>query len=414
MKTLKKFFDKIKPLFEEGGKYHWLHSVYDGFETFLFVPNTTSKSGVHIHDSRDTKRTMSIVVVALIPALLFGMYNVGLQHYMAIGQEVGFWTRFFYGFLAVLPQIVVSYVVGLGIEFTAAQMKGEEIAEGFLVTGLLIPMILPVNTPLWMIALATAFAVIFVKEVFGGTGYNIFNVALVARAFLFFAYPSMMSGDRVFVRTGGSFGMGRPEMVNGIAQTIDGFSGATPLGQLAITDAPHFASFGFTGVTGQPLTLSDMFWGFIPGSVGEVSTFAILLGAILLISTGVGSWKTMLSVFLGGLFTISIVNLFAVNPIMEMSAHYHFLLGGFAFGAVFMATDPVTSARTEKGKWIHGFLIGLLAITIRVFNPGYPEGMMLAILLMNAFAPLIDFYVVDANIKRRLKRVEAKNEVNKK
>jgi len=414
LKALKNYFDKIRPLFEEGGKYHWLHSVFDGFETFLFVPNTTSKSGVHIHDSRDSKRTMIIVVVALIPALLFGMYNVGLQHYMAIGQEVGFWTRFFYGFLAVLPQIVVSYVVGLGIEFTAAQMKGEEIAEGFLVTGLLIPMILPVDTPLWMIAVATAFAVIFAKEVFGGTGYNIFNVALIARAFLFFAYPSKMSGDKVFIRTGSALGMGRPEMVNGIAQTIDGFSGATPLGQLAITDAPHFASFTFTGVTGQPLTLSDMFWGFIPGSVGEVSTFAILLGAILLISTEVGSWKTMLSVFLGGLFAISIVNLFAVNPVMEMPAHYHFLLGGFAFGAVFMATDPVTSARTEKGKWIHGFLIGLLAITIRVFNPGYPEGMMLAILLMNAFAPLIDFYVVDANIKRRLKRVEAKKEGNKK
>ncbi len=414
MKALKNYFDKIRPLFEEGGKYHWLHSVFDGFETFLFVPNTTSKSGVHIHDSRDSKRTMIIVVVALIPALLFGMYNVGLQHYMAIGQEVGFWTRFFYGFLAVLPQIVVSYVVGLGIEFTAAQMKGEEIAEGFLVTGLLIPMILPVDTPLWMIAVATAFAVIFAKEVFGGTGYNIFNVALIARAFLFFAYPSKMSGDKVFIRTGSALGMGRPEMVNGIAQTIDGFSGATPLGQLTITDAPHFASFTFTGVTGQPLTLSDMFWGFIPGSVGEVSTFAILLGAILLISTEVGSWKTMLSVFLGGLFAISIVNLFAVNPVMEMPAHYHFLLGGFAFGAVFMATDPVTSARTEKGKWIHGFLIGLLAITIRVFNPGYPEGMMLAILLMNAFAPLIDFYVVDANIKRRLKRVEAKKEGNKK
>jgi Na+-transporting NADH:ubiquinone oxidoreductase subunit B len=414
LKALKNYFDKIRPLFEEGGKYHWLHSVFDGFETFLFVPNTTSKSGVHIHDSRDSKRTMIIVVVALIPALLFGMYNVGLQHYMAIGQEVGFWTRFFYGFLAVLPQIVVSYVVGLGIEFTAAQMKGEEIAEGFLVTGLLIPMILPVDTPLWMIAVATAFAVIFAKEVFGGTGYNIFNVALIARAFLFFAYPSKMSGDKVFIRTGSALGMGRPEMVNGIAQTIDGFSGATPLGQLTITDAPHFASFTFTGVTGQPLTLSDMFWGFIPGSVGEVSTFAILLGAILLISTEVGSWKTMLSVFLGGLFAISIVNLFAVNPVMEMPAHYHFLLGGFAFGAVFMATDPVTSARTEKGKWIHGFLIGLLAITIRVFNPGYPEGMMLAILLMNAFAPLIDFYVVDANIKRRLKRVEAKKEGNKK
>lgn len=408
MKALKNYFDKIRPNFEEGGKYYWLHSVYDGFETFLFVPNATSKSGVHIHDARDSKRTMIIVVLALMPALLFGMYNVGLQHYMAIGQEVGFWTRFFYGLLAVLPQIIVSYVVGLGIEFAVAQMKGEEIAEGFLVTGILIPMIMPIDTPLWLIALATAFAVIFTKEVFGGTGYNIFNVALIARAFLFFAYPSKMSGDQVFVRTGSALGMGRPEMVDGMAKTVDGFSGATPLGQLAITDAPNFASFTFTGVTGQPLSLSDMFWGFIPGSVGEVSMFAILLGAILLISTDVGSWKTMLSVFLGGLFTISLINLFAVNPVMSMPPQYHFLLGGFAFGAVFMATDPVTSARTEKGKWIYGFFIGLLAITIRVFNPGYPEGMMLAILFMNAFAPLIDFYVVDANIKRRLKRVETK------
>lgn len=405
MKALRNYFDKIKPNFEEGGKYHWLHSVYEGFESFLFVPNTTSKSGVHIHDARDSKRTMIIVVLALMPALLFGMYNIGLQHYMAIGMEVGFWTRFFYGLLAVLPQIVVSYVVGLGIEFTAAQMKGEEIAEGFLVTGILIPMILPIDTPLWMVAVATAFAVIFAKEVFGGTGYNIFNVALIARAFLFFSYPSKMSGDKVFVRTGSALGMGRPEMVDGVAKTVDGFSGATPLTQLATTDAPHFASFSFTGVTGQPLSLSDMFWGFIPGSVGEVSTFAILLGAILLISTGVGSWKTMLSVFLGGLFTITLVNLFAVNATMEMPTYYHFLLGGFAFGAVFMATDPVTSARTEKGKWIYGFLIGLIAVTIRIFNPGYPEGMMLAILLMNAFAPLIDFYVIDANVKQRLKRV---------
>jgi Na+-transporting NADH:ubiquinone oxidoreductase subunit B len=400
--SLRNYIDKIKPNFEEGGKYHWLHSTFEAFETFLYVPNTTSKSGVHIHDARDSKRTMMIVVVALMPALLFGMYNVGYQHYMAIGETVGFWTKFFYGFLSVLPQIVVSYVVGLGIEFAMAQIKHEEVAEGFLVTGILIPMILPVDTPLWMIAVATAFAVIFAKEVFGGTGYNIFNVALIARAFLFFSYPSKMSGDKVWVRTADTFGMGK-------GTVIDGFSGATPLGQISITDAHTFADFTFRGITGQPLTMSDMFWGLIPGSVGEVSTFAILLGAILLIATGVGSWKTMLSVFFGGLFTILLVNLFAVNAEMGMTPNYHFLLGGFAFGAVFMATDPVTSARTETGKWIYGFLIGLLAITVRIFNPGYPEGMMLAILFMNSMAPLIDYYVVDANIKKRLKRVEVKD-----
>ena len=400
--SLRNYIDKIKPNFEEGGKFYWLHSTFDAFETFLYVPDTTSKSGVHIHDARDSKRTMVIVIIALMPALLFGMYNVGFQHYLAIGQDVGFWTKFFYGLLSVLPQIVVSYVVGLGIEFAMAQMKHEEVSEGFLVTGILIPMILPVDTPLWMIAVATAFAVVFAKEVFGGTGYNIFNVALIARAFLFFSYPSKMSGDQVWVRTGSTFGMGK-------GTVIDGFSGATPLGQLATTDAHSFADFSFRGITGQPLTTSDMFFGFIPGSVGEVSTLAILLGAILLIATNVGSWKTMLSVFLGGLFTVTLVNLFAANAAMEMPANYHFLLGGFAFGAVFMATDPVTSARTETGKWIYGFLIGLIAVTIRIFNPGYPEGMMLSILFMNAFAPLIDFYVVDANIKKRLKRVEVKN-----
>lgn len=400
--SLRNYIDKIKPNFEEGGKFYWLHSTFDAFETFLYVPDTTSKSGVHIHDARDSKRTMVIVIIALMPALLFGMYNVGFQHYLAIGQDVGFWTKFFYGLLSVLPQIVVSYVVGLGIEFAMAQMKHEEVSEGFLVTGILIPMILPVDTPLWMIAVATAFAVVFAKEVFGGTGYNIFNVALIARAFLFFSYPSKMSGDQVWVRTGSTFGMGK-------GTVVDGFSGATPLGQLATTDAHSFADFSFRGITGQPLTTSDMFFGFIPGSVGEVSTLAILLGAILLIATNVGSWKTMLSVFLGGLFTVTLVNLFAVNAAMEMPANYHFLLGGFAFGAVFMATDPVTSARTETGKWIYGFLIGLIAVTIRIFNPGYPEGMMLSILFMNAFAPLIDFYVVDANIKKRLKRVEVKN-----
>ncbi|MEN6589208.1 MAG: NADH:ubiquinone reductase (Na(+)-transporting) subunit B [Proteiniphilum sp.] len=397
MKALRTYLDKIKPNFEEGGKLHWLYSTYDAFETFLFVPNTTSRSGVHIHDARDSKRTMIIVVLALIPALLVGMYNIGLQHYMAVGLDASFLTKFFYGFLAVLPQIVVSYVVGLGIEFAFAQIKKEEVAEGFLVTGILIPMIVPVDTPLWMIAVATAFAVIFAKEVFGGTGYNIFNVALITRAFLFFSYPSKMSGDQVWVRTAGTFGMGK-------GTVIDGYSGATPLGQIATTNAGSFGEFTFQGITGQPLSISDMFFGFIPGSVGEVSTFAILLGALLLIATGVGSWKTMLSVFLGGLVTVIMVNLFAQNAIMEMPVYYHFLLGGFAFGAVFMATDPVTSARTEKGKWIYGFLIGMLAITIRVFNPGYPEGMMLAILFMNAFAPLIDFYVIDANIKRRVKR----------
>lgn len=399
--SLRKFLDKIKPNFEEGGKFHWLNSTYDAFETFLYVPNKTSKSGVHIHDARDSKRTMVIVILALIPALLMGMYNVGYQHYLAINVQAGFVGTFLYGLLAMLPQIVVSYVVGLGIEFAMAQMKKEEVAEGFLVSGLLIPMILPVDTPLWMIAVATAFSVIFAKEVFGGTGYNIFNVALIARAFLFFAYPSKMSGDQVWVRTADTFGLGG-------GNVLDGFSGATPLGQLAVSDVSRFGDFSFLGITGNPLSLWDMFIGLIPGSVGEVSTLAILLGAILLIITGVGSWKTMTSVFLGGLFTVALLNLLAQNAAMEMPPVYHFLLGGFAFGAVFMATDPVTSARTEKGKWIYGFLIGVVAILIRIFNPGYPEGMMLAILFMNAFAPLIDFYVVDANIKRRLKRAAVK------
>ncbi|MEA5061913.1 MAG: NADH:ubiquinone reductase (Na(+)-transporting) subunit B [Petrimonas sp.] len=402
MMSLRKFLDKIKPNFEEGGKFHWLYSTYDAFETFLYVPATTSKSGVHIHDARDSKRTMVIVIIALIPALLMGMYNVGYQHYLAINTQAGFWGTFLYGFLAILPQIVVSYVVGLGIEFAMAQVKKEEVAEGFLVSGLLIPMIMPVDTPLWMIAVATAFSVIFAKEVFGGTGYNIFNVALIARAFLFFAYPSKMSGDQVWVRTADTFGLGG-------GNVVDSFSGATPLGQLAVSDAARFGDFTFQGITGNPLSLWDMFVGLIPGSVGEVSTLAILLGAVLLIITDVGSWKTMISVFLGGLFTILLLNLFALNASMEMPPQYHFLLGGFAFGAVFMATDPVTSARTEKGKWIFGFLIGVVAILIRIFNPGYPEGMMLAILFMNAFAPLIDFYVVDANIKRRLKRAALPN-----
>ena len=394
MKALRNYLNTIKPNFEKGGKLAMFHSVFEGFETFLFVPNHTSKSGVHIHDSVDSKRTMTVVILALMPALLFGMYNIGYQHNLAIGADPGFIMTFVFGFLAVLPKIIVSYVVGLGIEFAIAQVKGHEIQEGFLVSGMLIPMIVPIDTPLWMIAVATAFAVVFAKEVFGGTGYNIFNVALVTRAFLFFAYPAAMSGEKVFVRTDSTFGLGAGNI-------IDGFSGATPLGQVATatTSDAHM-----TGILGNSLSSFDMFLGLIPGSIGETSVLAILLGAVILIWTGIGSWKTILSVFVGGAFMAAIFNLIGTTAAMNVSPLDHLLLGGFAFGAVFMATDPVTSARTETGKYIYGFLIGFMAIFIRVLNPGYPEGMMLAILLLNVFAPLIDFYVVDSNIKRRLKR----------
>lgn len=394
MKALRNYLNTIKPNFEKGGKLAMFHSVFEGFETFLFVPNHTSKSGVHIHDSVDSKRTMTVVILALLPALLFGMYNIGYQHNLAIGADPGFIMTFIFGFLAVLPKIIVSYVVGLGIEFAIAQVKGHEIQEGFLVSGMLIPMIVPIDTPLWMIAVATAFAVVFAKEVFGGTGYNIFNVALVTRAFLFFAYPAAMSGEKVFVRTDSTFGLGA-------GNVIDGFSGATPLGQVATatTSDAHM-----TGILGNSLSSFDMFLGLIPGSIGETSVLAILLGAVILIWTGIGSWKTILSVFVGGAFMAAIFNLIGTTAAMNVSPVDHLLLGGFAFGAVFMATDPVTSARTETGKYIYGFLIGFMAIFIRVLNPGYPEGMMLAILLLNVFAPLIDFYVVDSNIKRRLKR----------
>jgi len=370
------------------------HSVFEGFETFLFVPNKTSKSGVHIHDCVDSKRTMTVVIIALLPALLFGMYNIGYQHNLSIGADPGLFMTFIFGFLAVLPKIIVSYVVGLGIEFAIAQVKGHEIQEGFLVSGILIPMIVPIDTPLWMIAVATAFAVVFAKEVFGGTGYNIFNVALVTRAFLFFAYPAAMSGDKVFVRTDNTFGLGS-------GNVVDAFSGATPLGQVATATTPEAH---MTDVLGNTISSMDMFLGFIPGSIGETSTLAILLGAAILIFTGIGSWKTMLSVFIGGAGMAALFNVFGTTAAMNVSPLDHLLLGGFAFGAIFMATDPVTSARTETGKYIYGLLIGVMAIFIRVLNPGYPEGMMLAILLLNAFAPLIDFYVIESNVKRRLKR----------
>ena len=382
---LRQLVDKIKPNFEKGGKLHAFRSVFGGFETFLFVPNHTAKSGSNIHDCFDSKRMMIMVCLALVPALLFGMYNVGYQHYLAAGmlEAATFMQVFGYGFLAVLPKIIVSYLVGLGIEFTVAQWKGEEIHEGFLVSGLLIPMIVPVGTPLWIIAVATAFAVIFAKEIYGGTGMNIFNVALVTRAFIFFAYPSVISGDAVWVATDSIFGLGAD---------IDGFTAATALGQAAVAEAPAFDM--------------SMVWGFIPGSIGETSVVAIAIGALILLGSGIASWKTMLSVFVGGGLMAWVFNQIGnpENAVAMMPWYQHLALGGFCFGAVFMATDPVTSCRTECGKYIYGFLIGVVAILIRVLNPGYPEGMMLAILLMNLFAPLIDYYVYQSNVSKRAKR----------
>jgi len=370
-------------------------SVFEGMETFLFVPNKTSKTGVHIHDANDSKRVMSIVVIALMPCLLFGMYNTGYQHYLSIGETKDFWETFLFGFLSVMPIVAVSYIVGLGIEFTVAQWKRHEIQEGFLVSGILIPLIVPIDTPLWMIALSTAFAVIFAKEVFGGTGYNIWNVALIARAFLFFAYPSKMSGDIVFVKTGSVFGIGS-------GQVVDAFSGATPLGQIATAAS----SIQINDTIGNPLSYWDMFIGLIPGSVGETSKLCILLGAILLLITGIASWRTMISVFAGGILSAVLFSSIGTSAAMQVDPIEQILLGGFAFGAVFMATDPVTSCRTKTGKYIFGFLIGVFALMVRVLNPGYPEGMMLAILFMNSFAPLIDYCVVEANIRRRKRRRE--------
>ena len=381
MSALKNYFDKIKPNFEEGGKLHAFRSLYDGFETFLFVPNTTSTSGASIHDAFDSKRMMSFVVIALLPALLFGMYNVGYQNYLAAGtlSTASFWSIFCYGFLAVLPKILVSYIVGLGIEFAWAQWKGEEIQEGYLVTGIIIPLIIPVTTPLWMLALACAFAVIFCKEIFGGTGMNFVNVAIGARMFLFFSYPSKMTGDAVWVAHNSIFGLG-----NTLA---DGFTMATPLAHLA---------------QGTPIDTSvcNMITGLMPGSVGETSVIAIAIGAVILLWTGIASWKTMLSVFVGGSVMGAIFHATGATPIAWWE---HLILGGFCFGAVFMATDPVTSARTETGKWIYGFIIGAMAIIVRVKNPGYPEGMMLAIFFGNMIAPLIDYCVVECNISKRAK-----------
>ena len=388
MNSLRKKIDKIKPHFTEGGRFAKLRSVFEGFESFLFVPDRVTVRGSHIRDSIDLKRTMIIVVIALVPALLFGSYNVGLQYFRSIGADAEIIRCFWFGFLKILPLIIVSYVTGLGIEFIAAQIRGHEINEGFLVTGILIPLIVPVDVPLWMLALSTAFAVILGKEVFGGTGMNVFNPALLARAFLFFSYPGWMTGDTVW-----TYNLTAGENI------IDGFSGATPLVYAAGGELSGIPSF------------LEMFIGTIPGSVGETSTIAVLLGALILIITGIGSWKIILSVFAGGLAMGLLLNLVAVNPFMELPFYYHFVMGGFAFGAVFMATDPVTASQTEKGKWIYGFLIGVLSILFRVLNPAYPEGVMLAILLMNLFAPLIDYYIIESHIKKRLKRASLANNI---
>ena len=388
MNGLRNFVDKIKPTFEKGGKLGFLHSTFDAFETFLFVPNTVTRRGAHVRDCVDLKRVMIMVVLALVPAMLFGIWNTGYQHSLAFGLDWGFWNIVLYGLVKVLPLYIVSYLVGLGIEFVSAQIQGHEVNEGYLVSGMLIPLIVPVDVPLWMLAIAVAFAVIIGKEVFGGTGMNIWNPALLTRAFLFFSYPSKMSGDTVwtggvtrFMNEGVAYQAG-----NGL---VDGFSGATPLADPTLANLePQFM---------------DMVLGTIPGSVGETSVIAILIGAFILIWTGVASWKIMVSSVVGGL-AIGYLG-YAVGA-TDLPGYYQLVMGGFLFGTVFMATDPVTSAQTECGKWIYGFLVGALAVTVRIWNPGYPEGMMLAILLMNTFAPLIDHYVIEGSIKRRAKKVK--------
>ena len=379
MQFLRNTVDKLKKPFLKGGKLERYEKGFQAIETFLFVPNHTTKHGAHVRDGIDLKRTMMIVVIALVPALLFGMYNIGYQHFSQVeGSDLSLIHLFGYGFWKVLPSIIVSYAVGLGIEFAFAIWRNHDVNEGYLVSGLLIPMIMPIDLPLWMLAVSVVFAVVIGKEVFGGTGMNIFNPALLARAFAFFSYPNFMSGDKVWVSD---------------AMTTDGMSGATVLGSLAQNITPSYSTM-------------DMFLGLIPGSVGETSKLAIIIGALILIATGIGSWKIMLSGVIGAVVTVFAFNAVGLNELMNFSWYNHLMVGGFAFAIVFMATDPVSAAQTERGKWMYGFLVGFFTIMIRIFNPAYPEGAMLAILLMNAVAPTIDYYVVNSNIVKRKKRMK--------
>jgi Na+-transporting NADH:ubiquinone oxidoreductase subunit B len=395
MEFLKKKILELRPDFEKGGKYSQFHTLFDGFATFLFTPDRVSSGGTHIKAGIDLKRTMFFVILAMVPALLFGIFNVGHQHFLALGEFAGspmngFWEKVMYGAIKVLPIVVVSYSVGLGIEFFVASKKGHAINEGFLVSGMLIPLVLPPDIPLWMVGLSTAFAVVFAKEVFGGTGMNVLNVALTARVFLFFAYPTFMSGDLVW-----------------ISEKPDVYSGATALANAAATGTP----FQISADQNWNYNLQDMVVGLIPGSIGETSKIAILLGAAFLVITGIGSGVVMLSVVLGALLMGLIFNGIGLTPFMNMPFHLHLAMGGLLFGAVFMATDPVTAAHTGTGKWIYGLLVGMMAVMIRVFNPAYPEGIMLAILFGNVMAPLIDYYVVQANIARRNKRLAARTSI---
>ena len=383
MKLFKNILESVKPHFVEGGKLEKLYPAYDAFETFLFVPDHTTHGGTHIKDAIDLKRTMALVVLSMVPCILFGMWNLGDQYYKALNIEASFFENLIFGFWKFMPLLIVSYAVGLSVEFAFAISRGHSVNEGYLVSGMLIPLIMPVDVPLWMLAVSVVFAVVIGKEVFGGTGMNILNPALTARAFLFFAHPSYMSGDKVWVH----------------GASVDGYSGETILGALA-ANTTSWSSESFLW------NASEAFFGFIPGSVGETSFLAILIGAAILIFSGIGSWRIILFTFIGGYLTALLFNLWGANALMSTPAHVHLIIGGFAFGAVFMATDPVTATQTNKGKIIYGLLVGFFAIVIRVFNPAYPEGMMLAILFMNVFAPLIDHYIIEANVKKRLGRVK--------
>ena len=378
---LRGLVEKMKTPFDKGQKFEKLYPAFNAFETFLFVPNHTSKTGSHIRDAIDLKRVMITVIIALLPALVYGIYNTGYQYLYQTGETFSTFDAFLHGSYKILPMIAVSYIVGLGIEFAFAVFRGHQVNEGYLVTGLLIPMIMPVDIPLWMVGVSVAFAVLIGKEAFGGTGMNILNPALTARAFAFFAYPTYMSGNQVWVSE---------------ASNVDGVSGETILGMLAAGNSP------------EQYSVMEMFIGSIPGSIAETSTLMVLIGAAILIYAGVGSWRIMVGSIIGAAVTGFLFNLWGANELMSFSWFNHLIVGGFAFGIVFMATDPVSAAQTLKGKWIYGLLVGVFCILIRVFNPAYPEGVMLAILLMNVFAPTIDHYVIEASVKRREKRFNTK------